>query len=322
MALVTWAAGSFGCQSATTTTTSAPVQDTVDTQTIVDSTAVADIADSATAPLADIVTPAKDAGQPPKPRGPRLIPPPTIVPAVAKIAAIGDLHGDIDQTRKVLKLAGAMDDNDQWIGGKLVLVQVGDQLDRGDGEKAILLLLESLADQAHEAGGAIYVLNGNHETMNVALNFSYVTKGGFEDFDDVPHEPDDDLLVQYPVDQKGRVSAFRPGGIYAKVLAGHNTIQVVGENVFVHGGVLPDHVTYGIKEINAEISDWMNNKTKASQHISGDTCPVWSRHYSYDVDDADCQLAAKMLAMLGAKRIVVAHTVQSSGINAACGALV
>ena len=60
------------------------------------------------------------------------------------------------------------------------------------------------------------------------------------------------------VDVEGRVYCTGPGGIYAKVLAGHNTIQVVGENVFVHGGVLPDHVTYGIKEINAEISEWMN----------------------------------------------------------------
>ena len=48
---------------------------------------------------------------------------------------------------------------------------------------------------------------------------------------------------------------------------------------------------------------------------AGDTCPVWSRHYSSEVDDADCQLAAKMLAMLGAKRIVVAHNLIKESVD-------
>ena len=111
----------------------------------------------------------------PKERGPRPIPPPTFAPAAPRIVAIGDLHGDVAGTRKALVLVGAIDDKDSWIGGDLVVVQVGDQLDRGDDEKAILLLLNSVADQAHKAGGALYALNGNHETMNVALQFNYVS---------------------------------------------------------------------------------------------------------------------------------------------------
>jgi hypothetical protein len=44
---------------------------------------------------------------------------------------------------------------------------VGDILDRGDSELRLLLLLERLAGQAAAAGGRMYLLNGNHETMNV-----------------------------------------------------------------------------------------------------------------------------------------------------------
>eukprot|EP00959_Pyramimonas_sp_CCMP1952_P338940 7098086-Pyramimonas_sp.AAC.1 len=39
-------------------------------------------------------------------------------------------------------------------------VQVGDQLDRGDDEVAVLYFLERLAREAESAGGALYCLNG------------------------------------------------------------------------------------------------------------------------------------------------------------------
>ena len=75
-------------------------------------------------------------------------------PPATRIVAIGDLHGDIDAARRALKLAGAIDDNDHWIGGTLVVVQTGDVLDRGDDEQAILDLLTRLEGEATRAGGA------------------------------------------------------------------------------------------------------------------------------------------------------------------------
>src|SRR5688500_6932282 len=59
----------------------------------------------------------------------------------ARVIAIGDLHGDLAATRRALRLAGAIDEHDRWIGGDLVVVQTGDQLDRGDDEQAIVDLL-------------------------------------------------------------------------------------------------------------------------------------------------------------------------------------
>ena len=70
--------------------------------------------------------------------------PPTRFPAAERIVAIGDLHGDLEATRRALRLAGAIDERDTWIGGDLVVVQAGDQLDRGNGEQAIIDLLERL----------------------------------------------------------------------------------------------------------------------------------------------------------------------------------
>eukprot|EP00879_Flechtneria_rotunda_P024719 GHRR01026225.1.p1 GENE.GHRR01026225.1~~GHRR01026225.1.p1 ORF type:complete len:242 (+),score=100.16 GHRR01026225.1:164-889(+) len=99
------------------------------------------------------------------------------LPAAKRLVAIGDLHGDLDKAMRAFKLAGLVDDQGAWIGGDTVCVQVGDILDRGDQELKILFILERLQRQAAAAGGALHVLNGNHETMNVGGNFRYATAG-------------------------------------------------------------------------------------------------------------------------------------------------
>jgi hypothetical protein len=63
-----------------------------------------------------------------------------------------------------------------------VLFQVGDILDRGDNEVEIFYALERLQKEAKEAGGALHVLNGNHETMNIAQDLRYASAGGTQEF--------------------------------------------------------------------------------------------------------------------------------------------
>jgi hypothetical protein len=240
-------------------------------------------------------------------------------PTAARIVAIGDLHGDLDATRRALRLAGAVDEDDHWIGGELVLVQTGDQLDRGDDEQAILDLFTRLAEEAAQAGGAVHVLNGNHELMNVKLDLRYVTPGGFEDFRDaVSIAAVDSVLTDYEADQRGRVAAFRPGGDYAKVMARRNTVVIIGQNVFVHGGLLPEHLDYGVERMNAELSAWMAGEGPVPEWTRVKDSPVWMRHYSSEVDDADCELLTEVLDRLEAKRMIVGHTVQPKAITSYC----
>lgn len=56
---------------------------------------------------------------------------------------------------------------------------MGDILDRGDNEIAILSLLREVGRMAREQGGDVVLLNGNHESLNVAGDFRYVTPGAF-----------------------------------------------------------------------------------------------------------------------------------------------
>ncbi len=244
---------------------------------------------------------------------------PTFHPAVERIIAIGDLHGDLTATLRVFRMAGIIDEQNAWIAGDLVVVQTGDQLDRGDQEQEILEFLNRLQDEAAAASGALYLLNGNHELMNARLDLRYVTEGGFADFQDaVEIGPLDSLLLAHPENQRGRVAAFRPGGPFAMQLAQRNTILMIGDNLFVHGGVLPEHLDYGLERLNRDIQLWLAGEGDAPAGIHTKTSPTWTRIYSDKPGAENCQKLDEVLDRLGASRMVVGHTVQEGGINANC----
>lgn len=246
-------------------------------------------------------------------------PVPLRFPAAPRIVAIGDLHGDLGATRRALRLAGAIDERDRWIGGTLVVVQTGDQLDRGDDEQAIVDLFARLADEAAAAGGAVHALNGNHELMNAAADLRYVTPMGYADFRDaVDVDPGDADLAARPDSVRSRVAAFRPGGPYARILGERNVVVIVGDNVFVHGGVLPEHAAYGLERINAEVRAWLRGESAQPDYILKRGSLVWARNYSDEVDDADCATLREVLGTLSAKRMIVGHTVQEDGIRSYC----
>jgi len=177
-----------------------------------------------------------------------------------------------------------------WTGGRTVLVQVGDILDRGEDEIAILSLLSSLNMQAKSQGGAVFQINGNHETMNVEGDFRYCDPGGFDEcvrFLDYLDECDgnwDNAFRNWinvcerrkkeygalpngdwhPWDfvkkQKGfaaRSSLLKRGGPLACELARHPVVLKINDWIFCHGGLLPHHVEYGIERMNREVSIWM-----------------------------------------------------------------
>lgn len=51
-------------------------------------------------------------------------PPPLALPAVSRLVAVGDLHGDLGKARCAFRLAGLIDGQDRWAGGTTTVVQV------------------------------------------------------------------------------------------------------------------------------------------------------------------------------------------------------
>ncbi len=224
-------------------------------------------------------------------------------PPAERVVAIGDLHGDLAATKQALRLAGAIDEAGHWSGGKLVVVQTGDVLDRGDEDRLVFDMLQRLRREAAGAGGALITLSGNHEIMNVANDLRYVSEGSFDGFGGVT----------------GRQAAFRPGGAYARQLAEWPVVVQVGDSVFAHGGILLPHVAYGLDRINREISAWMlGERAEQPAIMLAETAPVWTRLYSAEPSEQDCAQLAQVLKALSARRMVVGHTPQQRGISSAC----
>jgi len=237
-------------------------------------------------------------------------------PEPERLVAIGDLHGDLSAARAALRLAGAIDGADTWVGGKLVVVQTGDQLDRGDDERAIVDLFDSLSEQAGRAGGRVLALNGNHETMNVQGDFRYVTEHGLQFGDVAPASP---LGPSAPERFRQRAEAFLPGGAYAKTLSRRPVVAVVGGSAFAHGGILPEHVEYGLDRINREVMSWMaGDSPRIPAAIAADDALVWTRAYGGPETPEVCQAVRRVLSSLSVRRIVVGHTVQKSGVTSIC----
>lgn len=236
--------------------------------------------------------------------------------ASGRVVAVGDLHADIDATRRALQLAGAINAADEWIGGSLIVVQLGDLIGRGDDERQVLDLIFALRSEAEAAGGKLYNLIGNHEVMAARVDNQAVGTNPFPGFEDLADLAlDDPRLQQLPENQRARGAALMAGGPIAKRLADSKTVLQVGQTLFVHAGVAPQWVQYGIERINDDVSQWLRgNTTEPTSTLGYDDGDrvMWTRQFAYSVDASDCQALEQTLSMLGAKRMVVAHTVQTT----------
>eukprot|EP00892_Ulva_mutabilis_P010785 jgi/Ulvmu1/8079/UM004_0316.1 len=270
-------------------------------------------------------------------------------PAAKRLVAFGDVHGDLAQMKSAFMAAGVVDKNLRWCGGKTVAVQVGDILDRGDNEVQLMYILERLQREASRAGGALHVLNGNHETMNIAADCRYATAGGTAGFADWMQRQQAGCELKkkcgcaagwsavpksavippryMPLDPRAtgkafaRASAVQPGSAFTRrFFAEHPMVLQVGSTVFVHGGLHPEHVHIGVDKLNAMSQDWMEGKPMEKPwFLKGRDAVVWSRSYSHPEERAcNCDMLQQTLEDVGARRMVVGHTIQAAGINGAC----
>ena len=261
--------------------------------------------------------------------------PPAFATASGRIIAIGDIHGDLQKAISCLELAGVLaEDTDggvRWVGGDTTVVQLGDVLDRGDSEIATVLLLRELDRQARRYGGAVWMLNGNHESLNVAGDFRYVTAGAFWESAIAAGMTEADIANNQEGVLRARWFMYRPGGQMARELAKNPTVLVVNDIVFAHGGLLPHHINYGLQRMNDEVCKWMSGWQGTDGSSPAPPFPamgdgnsvMWNRTFGkervspYDRIQMKMQLD-KTLNKLGATAMVVGHTPQMGGVNAEC----
>ena len=136
---------------------------------------------------------------------------------------------------------------------------------------------------------------------------------------------------------KERHRLFRPGGDFARKIACNSLgIVKIGDWIFVHGGLLPEHVNYMYKDkknpienINKLVRDILIGKKRLDSINSeeedilfGKDGIFWTRKYSHHkISNQSCSLITKTLSLLEIDTnkggIVVGHTPQN-GINSQC----
>ncbi|KAH6560086.1 hypothetical protein BASA60_000085 [Batrachochytrium salamandrivorans] len=217
-----------------------------------------------------------------------------------RIVAVGDLHGDLSQALKTLKMARIMDENQNWAAGNAVFVQTGDVVDRGPDTIKLYKMLYDLKVQAAEHGGQVIQLLGNHEVMNMAEDLRYVTPEDFSSFGG----------------RSKRREAFSADGWPGKYLRTLGVTTWVNGTVFFHGGANPSWAKLGIDGMNEQTHKGLIGRNAQQIHdvpIFGGSGPLWFRGYAQDSEKVICKQLDKALADMNAVRMVVGHTPQLDG---------
>ena len=267
-----------------------------------------------------------------------------------RIIAIGDLHGDYEAYIEILGRAGLIDKKQRWSGGDDILVQTGDIADRGPDSLKIIRHIRKLQDDAAKAGGQVIVLNGNHEAMNMTGDFRYVHPDEFKAFKsnkskkirDRVFEANRDPIFAYfqethpeltekqirkawdaenPLGKFELQWAWSPEGEIGNWAVNNPLVTIIGDSLFVHGGLSPDHRHLSIDTINKRAREALSEQSLIEARIINDPRgPLWYRgllpgKYE-DPAQAPAEQVEKVLKQYGVTRIVVGHTPSIKGIQA------
>jgi hypothetical protein len=240
----------------------------------------------------------------------------------APLVAVADLHGDLENAERSLRLAGVLDATGHWSGGQRNLVQTGDVVDRGPHSIDLLRLLWRLREEAETAGGSVTLLLGNHEAWALGGVNTYASK------EELTRLGEGNL-------REGRKrwdALFSLSGELGKRIAASNqAAAVVGDGhcrtLFVHAGATPAFLSSGVAALNERLANALARAAasgvppdRADSDLFDADGPFWYRGYALDESEARvCETLEAVLRKANASRLVVGHTVQNDGPRTRCG---
>ncbi|GAB67892.1 phosphoesterase, partial [Plasmodium cynomolgi strain B] len=222
-----------------------------------------------------------------------------------KIIAIGDIHGDIESLKLILRHANLVNENDEWIAENVLLVQVGDVLDRGIYGPLIYDYLFKLQKEAPLKKSKVLLIMGNHEQLNLCGYFDYVNKKEVEKF--------------FKNNYNYRLFHFvYSRGEYYNKLIRLPAIAKVNDILFVHAGISKKISSLSLNTIRLKTRLQVENMCrvlsydKSMNYVSQEGV-LWHDHISrtapYDEKEA-CSILSHVFNNYKAKHLVVGHTKQ------------
>lgn len=242
--------------------------------------------------------------------------------APARIVAVGDLHGDYNAWQDIVRDARLIDAGGHWAGGRTVLIQMGDIVDRGADSLKIIRSIQQLQKEAPRNGGKVYVVLGNHEAMNLLGDFRYVTPGEFTAFADAnsaarrdqfyavnrtaieaAYKVKDPKLTSEQVrDAWNRATplgwvehrlAWSPSGELGKWAAKNPAVLKIDGTLFVHGGISAEAARLPLDELDRRVASAMSAGDDREGSILNDPLgPLWYRGLVIRDPDAEAIRAA------------------------------
>jgi len=226
---------------------------------------------------------------------------PATSPGSDKVFAVSDIEGEFEPFRKLLLRVKVIDSNYNWIFGKGNLLVAGDLFDRGKQVTQYLWLLYKLEDEAKEKGGAVHVILGNHEIMNLSGDLRYV---------DVAY------YVNCKTINENYTNLYTENTELGRWLRSKNVIEKDGDFLMVHGGVAQviNKLNMPLAEINSlcrpyyalpleQIPDG-----KIQLFFDGTTSPFWYRGYFITPKATQAQIDST-LAIYQVRQILVGHDI-------------
>jgi predicted MPP superfamily phosphohydrolase len=265
-----------------------------------------------------------------------------------RIVAVGDIHGAYDRFVSILREAKVIDTRDRWSGGRAILVQTGDVVDRGPDSRKALDLLRRLEREAERADGRVIALLGNHEVMWMLGDLRDASEGEYAAFRTDQSQDLRERLSRTLADQESRRQqganktfdadafrkqfidttplgsielqiAFGPKGEYGTWLRTHHVAAVINGMVFLHGGISPSVAALGCAGINEQGRKELESlgtvalKSSADLLLTRDDGPLWYRGLAMEPESAFSASVDTIVTALNARTIVVGHTSPANG---------
>jgi hypothetical protein len=233
---------------------------------------------------------------------------------LADVFAIGDMHGCYDSYVALLRAAGLVDSTVHWSGGRSLLVQTGDLIDRGPRSLASLRLTMQLQQEARQAGGEVRFLLGGHEVYALAaaqgndwafLNWFCAQNGGSSTFLEwlderrYPAASSDEELGMIYGEFLGQ---FASGEMGAWLMTSPTCTGIDG-TIFVHAGISSE-VPQECESLNIQASRSIRN---LQQYLVGSFDPILGRRGPYWVRDTTREEVESALSANDSRRIVCGH---------------
>lgn len=249
---------------------------------------------------------------------------PTYFDPCPRVLVIGDVHGDLGRLMECLYSTKILNRNGEWIADppNTIVVQMGDQVDgrsRGGSEDwervadtEVMVFMDSLDRMARIRGGRAISIIGNHELMNVAGDFTYVSN-----------------KFQTTL----RTSQFKPGGRFAQILAKRCVTVKIGSLLFAHAGVLPHHVLAArgnLHIFNELVRKYLRGEqmtedeaTMFEDCVVGQYGMVWTRVYMDNIERPETMhnILSPVLEQTNSKLMCIGHNTVNSITGIAGGRL-